>query len=78
MLTRSLKERCAAVASALSPDLELPLRGHDLRVGAADVDPGVEGGAVVGLQHVAPVHLEEKEEEEEEEEEEEDQEKKHQ
>ena len=38
-------------------DLELPLGGHDLGVGAADPDPGVETGAVVSLHDVPAVHL---------------------
>merc|ERR1719219_2958831 len=37
--------------------LELPLCGHHLRVGAGDVDAGVETGTVVGLYHVAAVDL---------------------
>ena len=38
-------------------DLELPLCGHDLGVGAADPDAGVQTGAVVSLHDVSPVHL---------------------
>ena len=38
-------------------DLELPLCGHDLGVGAADPDAGVQAGAVVSLHDVSPVHL---------------------
>ena len=38
-------------------DLELPLGGHDLGVGAADPDAGVQTGAVVSLHDVAAVHL---------------------
>jgi len=38
--------------SAARADLELPLAGHDLSVGAADLDSGVEAGLVVGLNDV--------------------------
>jgi len=38
-------------------DLELPLRGHDLGVGAANLDTGVEAGLVVGLDDVATKDL---------------------
>lgn len=34
-------------------DLELPLGGHDLGVGARDLDAGVEAGLVVGVDNVA-------------------------
>ena len=37
-------------------DLELPLGGHHLRIGAGHPDPGVETGAVVRLHHVPAVH----------------------
>jgi hypothetical protein len=33
-------------------DLELPLAGHDLGVGAGDLDTRVEAGLVVGLDDV--------------------------
>ena len=34
-------------------DLELPLRGHDLRVDPTDVDTSVQAAAVVGLNQIA-------------------------
>lgn len=38
-------------------DLVLPLGGHDLSVGARDVDAGVETGLVVSLDNIAAEHL---------------------
>lgn len=38
-------------------DLELPLRGHDLRVDTADVYAGVETGTVVSLDEVTAENL---------------------
>ena len=39
------------------PNLELPLGGHILRVGAGYFHAGVHAGLVVGLLYISPVHM---------------------